>query len=300
MRETIIDPAVLSSVAHLELISRQAVEGAVSGLHHSHFMGRNVEFSEHRPYNPGDELRLIDWRAYAKTDRFHVKLFEEDTNLRATILTDLSGSMRFAATGKSKRLYAQQLTAALSHLMLSQGDSVGLLIFDSEIRSYVPARNRSDQWGSILDVLVHTQLTNEESAIAGVLSGLGDIVKKRGLVILISDLIDDPGAVVQNLALLRKSQQEVLVFHILSPEEIDLPYYGTVEFHALEGESDPLRTVPRRFQKKYQARVREFLSSYREGCLEYGIDYNLIQTNQPLEVVLREYLQRRLKTRYRQ
>ena len=300
MQQPIVDPAILSSVAHLELIARQAVEGTVSGLHHSHFMGRNVEFSEHRPYNPGDELRLIDWRAYAKTDRFHVKLFEEDTNLRATILTDMSGSMRFGESGKTKLLYAQQLTAALSHLMLSQGDSVGLLAFDNEVRSYVPARNRSDQWSSMLDVLANTEMTNEESAIANVLSGLGDILKKRGLVILVSDLIDEPNAVMQNLALLRKSHQEVLVFHVLTPEEIELPFYGTVEFHPLEGDSEPLRTVPRRLQKKYRERVRQFLTAYRDGCLENGIDYNLVQTNQPLEIVLREYLQRRLKTRNRQ
>ncbi len=299
MRQSIVDPAILSSVSHLELIARQAVEGTVSGLHHSHFMGRNVEFSEHRPYNPGDELRLIDWRAYAKTDRFHVKLFEEDTNLRAMILTDLSGSMRFGESGKTKLLYAQQMTAALSYLMLSQGDSMGLLVFDREVRAYIPARNRSDQWSAILDVLANTVMTNEESAIADILSGLGDILKKRGLVILISDLIDEPSHVLQNLALLRNSQQEVLVFHILSPEEIDLPYFGTVEFHPLEGERNSLRTVPRRLQQKYQTRIQRFLREYRDGCLEHGIEYNLIRTDQPLEIVLREYLQRRLRTYHR-
>jgi len=300
MANPIVDPAVVSSIAHLELIARQAVEGTVSGLHHSHFMGRNVEFSEHRPYNPGDELRLIDWRAYAKTDRFHVKLFEEDTNLRATILTDMSGSMRFGESGKTKLLYAQQLTAALSRLMLSQGDSVGLLVFDSEVRAYVPAGNRTDQWGSMLEALSATAMTNDESDIASVLSGLSDILKKRGMVIVISDLIDEPERVLQNLALLRKSQQEVLVFHILSPEEIDLPYYGTVEFHSLEGETDSLRTTPRRLQTNYRERVQRFLSEYRDGCLEYGIDYNLITTDRPLDEVLREYLQQRLKTRNRQ
>jgi uncharacterized protein (DUF58 family) len=297
MSEHIVDPTILSSVAHLELVARQAVEGTVSGLHHSHFMGRNVEFSEHRPYNPGDELRLIDWRAYAKTDRFHIKLFEEDTNLRATILTDMSGSMRFGDSTKSKLLYAQQLTAALSRLMLSQGDGVGLLAFDSDVRSYIPPRNRSDQWGGILDSLANAPMTSEDSDICSVLSGLGEILKKRGMVILISDLIDDPARVVQNMALLRKNQQELIVFHVLSPEEIELPYYGTVEFHSLEGEADSIRTTPRRLQKKYLERMEHFLASYREGCLEHGIDYNLIRTDQSLELVLREYLQRRMKIR---
>jgi len=293
MYETIIDPAVLSSVAHLELIARQAVEGSVSGLHHSRYQGRNVEFNEHRPYNPGDELRLVDWRVYAKTDRFHVKLFEEDTNLRALILTDLSGSMQFGASTISKAAYARQLAAALSYLMLMQGDSVGLAVFDREMRGYIPPRHRSDQWGALLETMFTVSPSTEESDIASVLSGMGELLKKRGMVILISDLIDEPAAVLKSLALLRKRQQEILVFHILAPEEVDLPYHGTVEFHALEGETDPLTTAPKRLRKKYQERIHEFLDEYRNGCLEQGIDYTLIQTNRSLEDFLREYLQRR-------
>ncbi len=293
MHEKIIDPAVLSSIAHLELIAKQAVEGSVSGLHHSHYQGRNVEFHEHRPYNPGDELRLIDWRVYAKTDRFHVKLFEEDTNLRALILTDLSGSMLFADSTVSKAAYAQQLAAALSYLMLSQGDSVGLAVFDSEIRNYIPPRQRSDQWGTLLKTLADTSITNEESNISTVLSKVGELSKKRGMIILISDLIDDPHTVLKNLSLLRNRQQEILVFHVLAPEELELPYSGTVEFHSLEGEYDPLLTAPKRLRNKYQESVNRFVDDYRNGCLEHGIDYTLIKTDRHLENFLREYLQRR-------
>lgn len=295
MADPILDPAVLSSVAHLEIIARQAVEGSVSGLHHSHYMGRNVEFSEHRPYNPGDEIRRIDWRAYAKTDRFFVKLFEEDTNLRVTLLTDTSGSMRFGESAISKYLYAQQLTAALSYLLLSQGDSVGLVVFDRKVQSFIPPRHREDQWGALLETLASAPETEDESAIAAILSDLGEYLKKRGLVILISDLIDTPENVLSALSLLRKSHQEVIVFHVLSPEEIHLPYNGTVEFHPLEGHYDPLKTVPKRLRNNYRNRVDQFLSTYRDGCLEHGIDYNLVQTDRPLEIVLREYLQQRLK-----
>ncbi len=295
MAEHLLDPAVLSSVAHLELIARQAVEGTVSGLHHSRYMGRNVEFSEHRPYNPGDEIRRIDWRAYAKTDRFFVKLFEEDTNLRVTILTDMSGSMRFGESAVSKHVYAQQLTAALSYLLLSQGDSVGMVVFDRQVQSYIPPRHREDQWGTLLETLASAPETHEESAIATVLANMGEYLKKRGLVILVSDLIDTPEDVLSALALLRKSHQEIIVFHVLSPEEIDLPYHGTVEFYPLEGHDDPLKTVPKRLKNNYRERVDRFLKTYRDGCLEHGIDYNLVQTDQPLEIVLREYLQQRLK-----
>ncbi len=293
MDTKIIDPAVLSSVAHLELIARQAVEGSVSGLHHSHYQGRNVEFNEHRPYNPGDELRLVDWRVYAKTDRFHVKLFEEDTNLRALILTDLSGSMQFGESTISKAAYAQQLAAALSYLMLMQGDSVGISVFDNQIRSYIPPRQRSDQWGVLLERLAETPITDEESDIRSVLSEIGEMIKKRGMIILISDLIDDPASVLRSLSLLRKQQQEILLFHVMAPEEIDLPYHGTIEFHALEGQHDPLLTSPKRLKKRYVERVNQFIDEYRNGCLERGIDYTLVKTNRSLERFLREYLQRR-------
>jgi len=294
-KTNIVDPTVLSSIVHLELIARKAVEGSVSGLHNSHYRGRSVEFIQHRPYNPGDELRYLDWRVYAKTNRYHVKLFEEDTNLRATILIDLSGSMRFADSTMSKADYARQMAAAFSYLMLKQGDSVGLVVFDREVRQYIPPRNRLDQWGTLIETLVQAETTQVESAIASVLSTAGEYLKKRGLVILISDLIDQPEGVLSNLALLRTQQHEIIVFHVLAPEEITLPYHGTVEFLPLEGEADHLLTSPRRLQKNYQERIKHFMSSYRNGCLELGVDYQRVTTDRPLEMLLREYLQRRMK-----
>lgn len=291
----ILEPSVLTAISHLELIAKKAVEGAVSGLHHSQYKGRNIEFSEHRPYNPGDELRYIDWRVFAKTDRFHIKQFEEDTNLRTMLLVDISGSMKFAGEHTAKCLYANQIAAAFSYLILKQGDSVGMVLFDDAVREYVPARQRQDQWGSILQVLGTSQCTETESTIGYVLSTLGEYMKKRGLVILISDLIDQPVTVLNSLSLLRMQKQEVVVFHVLSPEEVEMPYHGTVEFLPLEGKKDSFQTSPRRLQKNYQTRVQRFIDNYRNGCLELGVDYQLVQTNQALELVLREYLQRRMK-----
>ncbi|MDX9753666.1 MAG: DUF58 domain-containing protein [bacterium] len=295
MPEHLLDPALLSSIAHLELIARQAVEGTVSGLHHSHFMGRNVEFSEHRPYNPGDELRHIDWRAYAKTDRFHIKLFEEDTNLRALILTDLSGSMHFGDATIPKREYAQQLTAALSYLILAQGDSAGLAVFDHKIQTYIPPRSRVDQWGPFLEALTSTPQTTEETSICSVLSDITEWLTKRGLVILISDLIEDPEQVMKHLAMIRTAHQEVIVFHLLTPEEIEMPYTGTVEFLPLEHPQEALMTTPKRLRTSYREKVNRFIDTYRSRCMEFKIDYNLVRTDQPLDHVLREYLQQRLK-----
>lgn len=295
MAQPILDAGVLSSISHLEFIARQAVEGAVSGLHHSHLMGRNVEFHEHRPYNPGDELRHIDWRVFAKTDRFHVKLFEEDTNLRAQIMVDRSGSMWFGEDETSKALYAQQLAAALSYLMLRQGDSVGLASFDETASNYLPPRNRREQWSNILETLTGLAPAPAPTRIAASLEQAREFIKKRGVFILISDLIDDPAEVLQSLSVLRQMKQEILVFHVLTREEIELPYRGTVDFHGSEGEDDTLRASPKKLRDGYLERVNRFLDAYRDGCLEQGIEYQLARTDQPLDEMLREFLQRRLR-----
>lgn len=295
MSQQIVDAALLTSISHLEVVARQAVEGAYSGLHHSRFMGRNVEFSEYRPYNPGDELRLVDWRVYAKTDRFHVKQFEEDANLRALILLDLSGSMRFGQS-PSKALYAQQLAAALSHLMLAQGDSVGVCVFDECVRDFVPPRKRSDQWSVLLETMTDVHPGKPSARIGDALNELRGRLKKRGLLIVISDLIDDPGTVLSELSVLAKMKQEILVFQTVSPEEIELPYTGTVEFHPIEGEEESLRTAPKRLRERYCEKVGAFLDAYRTGCLERGIDYTLTRTDYPLDQFLREYLQRRMRS----
>jgi len=290
-----IDPTLLSAISHLEMVARQAVEGAVSGKHRSHYMGRNIEFSEHRPYNPGDELRLIDWRAYAKTDRFHIKQFEEDTNLRAMLMVDLSQSMQFGGSTKTKAQYATEMAAAFSYLMLGQGDSIGLAVFDDEVRGYIPPRKQADQWGTLMETLVSAPMTNATSKIADVLANAGEILRKRGITIILSDLIDDPQAILKNLSLLAKRKQEVIVFQILTPEELSLPYGGTVEFHSMEGEDATLLTNPKRLKQEYGSKVQAFIETLRNGCLEQGIDYTLLQTDTPVENAVREYLQRRIK-----
>ncbi|MBI1389690.1 MAG: DUF58 domain-containing protein [bacterium] len=292
MNQTIFDPAVLSSISNLEVVARQAAEGAVAGLHHSHLMGRNVEFSQHRPYNPGDELRHIDWRVYAKTDRFHIKQFEEDTNLRALILVDLSGSMWFGEP--SKALYAQQLAAALSYLMLQQGDSAGVCLFDAGVQHYLPPRNRREQWSNILETLSQGRPGAASSDIPSALEQVHEHLKKRGLLIIISDLIDDPVRVLAQLTMLGRIKQEILLFHVLTPEEIELPYRGTIDFHGLEGETDELRVSPKRMRETYRRKVHDFIEAYRAGCLERGVDYQLANTGEPLALMLREYLQRRM------
>jgi hypothetical protein len=159
----------------------------------------------------------------------------------------------------------------------------------------VPSRQRQDQWGSILQVLGNVEFTHAESNISAVLSSMGEYSKKRGLVIVISDLIDQPESVLHSLSHLRMQKNEVVVFHVMAPEEVEMPYHGTVEFLPMEGNGGSFQTSPKRLQKNYQTRVQKFINQYRDGCLELGIDYQLVQTNQALEVVMREYLQRRMK-----
>jgi uncharacterized protein (DUF58 family) len=195
--------------------------------------------------------------------------------------------------------YAQQLSAALSHLILTQGDSVGLTIFDSEIQTYIPPRNRKDQWGNILETLVEFTSSNRESSIAHTLTEMTEWLKKRGMVIIISDMIEDPDTLLHNLAILSSSHQEVIIFHVLTPEEIELPFSGTVEFKPLEGDDDPMLTTPKRLRARYQEKVHSFLEKYKNGCAKLKIDYNLVKTDQPLEQVLREYLQHRFKVAIR-
>ncbi len=222
-----LDPAVLNNVQNLELRARLVVEGFITGLHKSPFHGFSVEFSQHRPYNYGDNLRYIDWKVYGRTDRYYIKQFEEETNLKSYILLDISKSMEFKSINVSKLDYAKSLTAALSYLMLSQRDAVGLGLFDSELRKLMPPRSAVSYLQTILREL-DVAATGQDTRIQPVLHAMADRLKRRGLVILISDLYDDPEEVLAGLRHFRYNQHEVLVFHLLDPQEINFEYEGDV------------------------------------------------------------------------
>jgi uncharacterized protein (DUF58 family) len=292
----ILDPLIRAEAARLEMIARETVEGAVSGLHRSPYQGRNVEFSEHRPYNPGDELRLIDWRAYAKTDRFHVKLFEEDTNLQVMLTVDQSGSMGFRGDRPLSKLdVAVRLAASFAYLFLRQGDAAGLACCSNDIDTLIPSRSRRDHLVGILETLARTS-SSGPSQIRRVLNLIGERIRKRAMVLIFSDLLDEPEEVLRGLAMLRKSRHEIILFHVLAPEEIQLPYRGSVDFLGLEGE-ETLRTVPQRLRKAYREKVMEFLRSYREGVAELGIDYALCRTDRPAEDLFRDLVLARKRGR---
>lgn len=288
-----LDPQVLSSINNLDLKARLVVEGFITGLHKSPFHGFSVEFSQHRPYNPGDDLRYVDWKVLGRTDRFYIKQFEEETNLKAQILVDISGSMTYADKSISKLEYAKYLAAALSYLMLMQRDAVGLTLFDNRIRKMLPPRSASSYLKHILMELDSME-SGEDTDIGEVLHMMADRFKRRGLIILISDLYDEIENVLSGLRHFRYNQHEVLVFHILDPKELNFDFEGDIEFEDIES-GEKIRTHPWYIQQDYKELITNFNHQYQKRCREFLIDYQLLQTNQTLDVALMEYMIKRKK-----
>lgn len=286
-----LKPETISRIENLNLIARLVVEGFIIGLHKSPFHGFSVEFAEHRQYMPGDEIKHIDWKLYGKTDRYYVKQFEEETNLKAYIVLDASKSMAFSSNGVSKLQYGSYLGAAFTYLMLKQQDAVGLTVFDDGIRSMVPPSSRPSYLKVILGQMEQLQ-PGAETDIASTLHELADRIKKRGLIILISDLLDNPDQVITGLKHFRHRKHEVLVFHIMDPQEVRFDYNRQVKFTDMESGTH-LTTEPRLIQNAYQQEVRRFLRHYRQECLSNHIDYIHLTTDQPFDLALTEYLNKR-------
>ena len=286
-------PEVVSKLANMTLRARLVVEGFIVGLHRSPYHGFSVEFAEHRQYMPGDEIKHLDWKVYGKTDRFYVKQFEEETNLKSYILLDASGSMGYASNAISKLNYASYLAAALTYLMLKQQDSVGLVIFDQKIRKYVPPRSISTYLTLILkelDKVKSSHLTNVSTAF----HQLAERIKRRGLIIVLSDLFDEPERVLNGLKHFRHKKHEVIVFHILDPKEQHFDFGGEVIFKDLET-GEQILTQPWHIRQDYRQQMQDFLSFYRRQCLENRIDYVLMDTSEPFDKALFEYLIKRKK-----
>lgn len=287
----VLDPVVLRRMSGLHLVARHVVDGFLSGLHRSNFRGFNVEFAEHRPYMPGDEPRTIDWKLWAKTDRLHIKRYEEETSLRATLLVDVSASMDCGAERLSKLEYARYLAASLACMMLSQQDAVGLAYFTGELERYVPPRSGMSH---VRHLLRHLETLPEAGGtdFSTALSSLAFRFRRRGLLIVISDLIDDPAAVLTTLQQLRHRRHEVIVFHLLDPAEMDFPYQGDTLFRDPETGQE-LRVTPSRIRRFYREALERFQVGYRQACLQSSIDYVAIRTDTPFDVALARYLERR-------
>ena len=286
-------PEVAARLDNLSLRARLVVEGFIAGHHRSPYHGYSVEFAEHRAYGSGDEIRHIDWKLFGKTDRYYIKRFEEETNLKCYLLLDQSKSMIFASGSTTKLDYAQTLAAALAYLMLKQQDAVGLALFDSELRNYLPPRGKPSHMKALMAAM-SAIVPGPETRMSPMLHQLAEGIRKRGLIVLISDLLDDPDEVMMGLKHFRHRKHEVIVFHVLDPQELEFSFSSRTRFNDLET-GDSITTEPWHIQKIYQQAVNKFVAGYRTLCRQHNIDYVLLRTDQPMDRALSEYL---LKRRY--
>jgi uncharacterized protein (DUF58 family) len=297
--EPLLDPKSIRRLADLELLARQVVEGAITGLHRSPFHGFSVDFLEHRPYAPGDDLRRLDWKVFGKTDRHYVRQYEDETNLRATVVIDASASMGYASDEVSKLEYAVRLGAALIYLLIHQQDAVGLAILDGGLRKSIPPRDGPRQLALLLEELEALRPgaapPAEESAppLAPLLDQLAPRLPRRGLVLVLSDFLDDPDLVVEALARLRAERQELVAFQILDREEIEFRFRGWTRFEALEGAGRSVVVDPAQVRAGYLERLRVLQQALRDGCTRHRADFVAVATDTPYDEALLQYLLQR-------
>ncbi|RMF67008.1 MAG: DUF58 domain-containing protein [Calditrichaeota bacterium] len=283
-----LDPNILSKISGMELRARTVVEGFISGLHRSPYRGFSVEFAEYREYTPGDDIRFIDWKVYARSDRFYLKEFEEETNLNCHILLDVSGSMNYRSQGLSKLEYGAYLAASLGYLIFQQRDGVGLTTFDQQIRQSVPSRNRPGHLLSILRHLEHIE-AGGETEISIPLHQMAENINKKGMIILISDLLDDPEPVLRGLQHFRFKGHDVILFHVLDDTELNFPFKNATKFMDMEGPTQ-FMTIPSLVRESYMKRLQAHLDAFKKGCGRLQVDYEVLNTSQPLDFALFKYL----------
>ncbi len=295
LRADLFDPAALATLGHIEVVARWIVDGFLSGLHRSPRKGFSVEFADFRPYQPGDDLRYVDWKIAARADRWVVKQYEEETNLRATVVLDVSKSMdwRGSTVRLTKRAYAEQLAAALALLLLRQRDAVGLIRFDDVVRTSVPPRARTTQWRRLVSALAE-QAGGRASDLAAALGQAARLVTRRGMVLLVSDLLVDPVAVIAALRGLRAAGHDVLVFHVMDPAERDFGMTGEAQFTDPES-ALAVPAVAADVRAAYRDTVTEVVEEWRIALAAMGAGYELVVTDEPYTMPLRRAFHARLK-----
>jgi uncharacterized protein (DUF58 family) len=289
-----LDPAIVARLGTIDLKAKAIVEGFLTGLHRSPFKGFSVEFAEYRQYLPGDDLATLDWKIYARTDRHVVKKFEEETNLECHILLDVSRSMGYGSHAVTKLEYGSYLAGALAYLMNRQRDAVGLLTFDDHIRDLLPCSARPGHLKAVLVTLERLTL-GTRTDIAKPLNDLVQAIRKRGLVVLISDLLDDPDRIIEGLKHFRYRGTDVVVFQVLDPDELNFPFERAARFRDMESDHEVV-AAPAAVRDTYKSRLDAMVSNFRTVLGQNGIDYTLLDTSQPLEGALLAYLQTRRRT----
>lgn len=292
-RTRLLDPHFVSKLARLDLKARLVVEGFLTGLHRSPYHGFSVEFAEHRQYMPGDPLRHLDWKVLAKSDRKYLKQYEEETNLRASLLVDTSASMGYGSHGITKLDYARQLAAALAYLMLAQNDAVGMFAFAAGRGEHIPARSTMGHLRPML-LLLEKLAPAGGTDFASSLHSLAERLTRRGLVVILSDLLDEPERIAQAIHHFRHRKHEVLVFHILDPMEVSFDFQREAVYVDLES-GERVTTRPRELRADYRERVSAWRETLRQACIEKRADYVPLTTDQPYDRALLEYLSKRAR-----
>jgi uncharacterized protein (DUF58 family) len=292
-----LQPEVIKRIGRLEVRARHIVEGLLSGLHRSPYFGQSVEFLQHREYAPGDDLRRVDWKVWAKQDRLYVKQYEEDTNLRCCLLVDTSASMDYGSGPLTKYDYAVTTAAALGYLLLRQQDAVGCAVFDENIRQTIPLRTSTSHLTTIIRALEQRE-PREKTGLYDVLARAAEVYPRRGMMVLISDLFVDAADIQRGLRLLRQRGHDVLVLHVLDDDELDFPFARPARFEGLETD-DQLTCNPRALREGYLKALNQFLDTVRHNCARDNVDYALIRTSMPLDAALTGFLRHRLRERER-
>lgn len=286
-----LDPKTIARLGGLELRARRAVSGAVSGMHRSVYRGYSVEFAEHRPYVAGDDIRHIDWRLFGRKDRFFIKQYEEETNLRLSVLLDISKSMNYGDGAENKFEYACSLAASMAYLVVSQHDFAGLITFDNEVRAKLPPATGQPQLANFLKILEESRPAGE-TRVRVLLDRLSEELRRRSIVVLISDLLANLDDVLNGLEHLAHTGHEVILFHVLHPDELEFPFVAPTRFTGLEDDLQ-LAADPQSLRASYLRAVHRFTTRVHAVCLKHRADYVLVNTRVPLDVTLCGYLSRR-------
>jgi len=287
-----LHPEAIKRISRLDLRARHIVEGFLAGMHRSPYFGQSVEFLQHREYTWGDEIRHVDWKVWAKQDRYYVKQYEEDTNLRCTMLVDVSNSMHYGSGPMDKYEYGCTIAASLAYLLLRQQDAVGCVAFDESARMTVPLRTKRNHINSIIQALEISTPRNKTD-LYQILRHAAESYPRRGMMVLISDLLVEREGLFRGLKLLRARGHDIMLFHVLDDDEIDFPFSGPTRFEGLELPQH-LNCNPRALREGYLAALGTYLEEVRRGCVRNGVDYALLRTSQPLDAALAAYLSNRL------
>ncbi|MBM4069095.1 MAG: DUF58 domain-containing protein [Planctomycetes bacterium] len=285
-------PDTIARISRLDLRARQVVEGFITGMHRSPFFGHSVEFVQHRDYTPGDDIRHLDWKVWSKTDKYYIKQFEEETNLRCTLVVDVSNSMRYGRGSLDKYNYGCTIAACLGYMLLRQQDACGCITFDEDVRHIVPARSQHTHIDAIIKAM-DVSRPRDKTDIEKILRRVAEKAASRSMIVLVSDLLVDREALFRGLEMLRHGRHDVLVFHVMDEDELKFPFAGTTRFEGME-ELEQLLCDPRALRDGYLEALEEYLVEVRRGCARKAIDYMLVSTNEYLDAVLSKFLHHRM------